>query len=199
MERFIAFAAVVVATLIHGEAFAGPTIDFESLSYSGSSFEYVAAPYFEDGFTVASDVNGPTAFATWGLFSTHFAGSTGLLNNLGRLTTLSRTDNASFSVDSVELSNLFNRVTGNSRLIVTFVGTRSDSSTVTHIVDVPRFFGFQSFALPGFENIVSMTWDQAAFESVPHQFDNITIVPEPSSALLLAIGVILNVYCRSRR
>ena len=198
MTRFIAIAFVTVAALFHGEAFASPTIDFESLSHSGG-VEFVSSPYLEDGFAVTSNVGGPTAFGTWGTSSTHFAGSTGLYNNIGLITTLSRTDSASFSVESIDLSNLFNSVSVNPRLIVTFVGTHSDSSTVTHLVDVPRFFGFQTFALPGFEDIVSMSWDQSAFESVPHQFDNIGIVPEPASVLMLALGVILTTYFRFRR
>ena len=58
----------------------------------------------------------------------------------------------------------------------------------THVVDVPRHFGFETYELPGFSDIVSVKWDQSAFGSVPHQFDNI-VVPEPSSLFLVTIGL----------
>ena len=61
-------------------------------------------------------------------------------------------------------------------------GTRSDSSSVTRLIDVPRHFGFRTYSFTGLNDLVSVRWDQSAFGSVPHQFDDILLLTGPSNA-----------------
>ena len=65
---------------------------------------------------------------------------------------------------------------------MTFQGTRSDSSSVTRAIDVPRHFGFRTYPFAEMNDLVSVRWDQSAFGSVPHQFDDIVILTGPSNA-----------------
>jgi hypothetical protein len=76
---------------------------------------------------------------------------------------------------------MFNTNQGNTRLVVTFKGSHVDGSSDTQVIDVPMHFGFQTYPLIGFSDIVSLTWDQAVFGSVPHQFDNINLNATPGS------------------
>ena len=185
--RMVSALCAVLAVSCCPAASSALTIDFESLMVADSSSHSVSSPYFEDGFQVAS-TNGVLAFASWGTASPHFAGSTGLANNDAAMTTLSKVDNSAFDVASIDLSDFFNVVASNSRIIIHFQAVHQNASTITHTLDVPRFFGFQTFPLPGFTNITSLSWDQSAHSSVPHQFDNIVIIPEPVTATLFLLG-----------
>lgn len=185
------------------------TIDFESRQHSGTGANTIAT-YEEDGFKISGEVGTSNAFGTWGTSSDHFAGSTGMFGNVALHITLARADGGVFDLNTVDISHLFDTNVGNDRFVITFVGQRADSTTATQVINEPRFFGFQTRSLSGFNDLVSVTWDQSAFGSVPHQFDNISLaipsppppVPEPTTlsiwSLLVGIGIVAG-YRRGRR
>jgi hypothetical protein len=204
--RFTAIAlvtpAAVIAVTLQAPA---TTIDFESLSHAGNGATSVASPYVEDGFSLTSTwvVNAHPPISVWGTASSNYAGSTGLFSDVGgTYFTLSRSDGLSFDVASIDLSSVYGSPITTYRLETQFIGKRDDSSLVEHEISVRPFFGFRTYALPGFTNIVSLRWNQAGLEPIviePHQFDNIVITPEPCSALSLFLGVIPLTCYRFRR
>ena len=182
MKRLILVLAVIILAqggIAHGTVI----LDFESLAHDHPDGKIYVTSHSEDGFTVES-TNAGHGFGIWSTSSTHFAGSTGMFNNDAAWTIVSRDDGGKFDLLSLGLSHMFNTTAGNSRMIITFEGTKSDSSSVTEKIDVPRHFGFQTYAFTGLTDLVSVRWDQSAFASVPHQFDAITLAPfpDPSNA-----------------
>lgn len=150
-------------------------IDFEALNSDDDEIHFAASPYIEDGFRIANNVGGPTSLGYYGRSNPHFAGSTGLFSNLGLQLSLAHGDANEFSVASIGLSSLFDTTAGGSRLIVTMKGTRRDGTTITYEINEPKHFGFLTYELSAFTDIIQLSWDQSAFGSVPHQFDNIVI------------------------
>jgi len=172
---------LVAAALLAGAAPAGAiTIDFEALAPGPlGGEEIVASPYLEEGFRVSAP-----EFVTYHPGNAKYAGSqalaaTGAEDDI----TLERLDGAAFDLLSISLSELFAR--SNQDVSVTFEGLRADTTTVQQTVDLDGSFGFESFSLTGFTDVVSVTWQQVADF---HQFDEILATPEPGTALLVGLG-----------
>jgi len=174
-------AGLVAAALLAGAAPAGAlTIDFEALGPGPlGGEEIVASPYLEDGFRVSAP-----EFVTYHPGNAKYAGSQALAaTGADDDITLERQDGTAFDLLSISLSELFAR--SNQDVSVTFEGLRADTSTVQQTVDLDGSFGFESFSLSGFTDVVSVTWQQVADF---HQFDDIIATPEPGTALLLGLG-----------
>jgi hypothetical protein len=125
----------------------------------------------------------------------YFAGANGLAAFAPATITLSRTDGNPFSLLSIDLARNFAFDPAPS---TTFIGTFAGGGTVSQTASVttssPPLI-FQTFALMGFTNVISVSWDQdnPASDGI-HQFGNIHLaVPEPSSLLVLSLGIPLAV------
>ena len=101
-----------------------------------------------------------------------------------------------FSIQSISVTLLIGPGSTN----VTFIGMKSDLSTVTETFTVTTF-GSETpfnFAL-GFTNLVKLDWveDTAPFA----QYDNLVLnrIPEPASMLLLGLGLLKVVVSRKKR
>jgi hypothetical protein len=170
------------------------TIAFDSLATTSNTFVAVGASYSEQGFTVTDNSGfAPPNYglATWGSSAVSYTGSQSLFNNgIDQETTLTKDGGGTFSLNSIDLSELFNP---SSAVTVNFTGFLFGGGTVTQSFTTDGVFGAQTFVFnTSFGNVTSVSW----FQSAPfHQFDNIVVdaasVPEPSPLPgLLGLGTI---------
>jgi hypothetical protein len=192
-----------IAVILGGgiSAYGSITINFGSLSQSGSTFFSEGSSYTQQGFTFSS----PDLY-TWEKKSPNLpslnAADTSLFEFFADNTT-SVTDkgNAPFTLDSVDLAPLIAGATGT--FDVTFTGTFADLSTVTQTFSVSDTDKLQTFDFSGFTNVVSVSFVQGTnsgffgSQKTAYQFDNLVIaspvssVPEPGSLPLAITGVAL--------
>ena len=159
-------------------------IAFDSLETPGLQS---MVSYSEAGYTFTGSTNN---FATWGTDSTNYAGSAGLFNNTGDgITTLAADDGSLFSLNSMDLSEVYNQSSYTSTDVI-FTALFSDGTTAIYTATLDLAFGYETFDFGGlFTNIKSVSWTQTYNY---HQFDNLVInsaVPEPASILLMLIGL----------
>jgi PEP-CTERM motif len=165
----------------------------------------VPSPYVSQGFTLSDNSGGfvfnspDTGNGTPQPVGSNdfFAGKNGLAAFSPATITLVQTDGAPFSLLSIDLARNF---AFDPAPTVTFVGTLVGGGTVTDTVTVTVPVGFpqtfQTFdssnGLGGLTNLTSLSWDQPVFTQGLNQFTDITLstVPEPSSLVLAAFGVI---------
>lgn len=169
-------------------------LGFDSLATTSNTFVAVGTSYSEQGFTLTDNSGfGPPSYglATWGASSVSYTGSQSLFNNgVAQTTTLTKDRGEVFSLDSIDLSELFNNASGVAT--VSFTGFLLGGGTVAQSFTTDGVFGAQTFIFgSAFVNLTSVSWRQ---DAPFHQFDNIVVdatVPEPSSALgLLGFGTI---------
>lgn len=145
-------------------------LDFESLATAGPIVG-VGPVYTEDGYTLSATADG--VFSSVGSTSPDYAGSAGLfLNDVRNLDViLTRDDGRLFSAESIDLAPVFTHTPGE----VTFVGTRTDGTTVTQTHVTGTEFVFAPYALDGFTSLVELRWTQRFTGFKLHQFDNIVL------------------------
>jgi hypothetical protein len=146
-------------------------VDFQREEHADSGFAYVGPTYVEEGFRISKNNGELYDFATYGLYSTNYNGSTAVFNNtINGLIRLTCADGGDFDLLQIDLSTLSS---GNGAAPVNFVGTRVDGSTVTQSVSVADFLTPQTIRFQGFHTLKKVEWIQ---ESPFHQFDNIVAV-----------------------
>lgn len=184
------------------------TIDFEELAQAGDGSDYIDNGYVADGYVFTSNADpifADQAFGTWQTGNIGYNGSAALFNTFvygladGATTTLARTDGSAFTLESIDLGQLFSD--SGSDTPVVFVGTRSDGGSVTASFTLPAALVPATYSFQGaFVDLVSVRWEQ-----LPqfHQFDNVVLVsaavPEPASAWLVALGCSVLLAARWRR
>ncbi|NEQ67282.1 MAG: PEP-CTERM sorting domain-containing protein [Symploca sp. SIO2D2] len=200
LKSLAAGSVLVAISTIHAAL-----IDFESLEFTASpgddQFQLIGSSYTEEGFRLEA----PVTFANYSTDFINYPGSTAIYNNTpGTLTELNHILGNPFDLLSIDLSRLS---PGLGDQTVTFEGTFSDSSIITEAFTTTGDFGLQTFSFTGFENVVSVSWEQA----FPfHQFDNIEVVassspissvPEPASFGSIGVLVIFLtiIYRRFKR
>jgi hypothetical protein len=202
------FAALIgVGVFANASMGLAVTIDFESLSHAGNDLVTVPDTYLQDGFSVSTHRNPQLPFYVWGTASPNFAGSTGVFSALGN-PNVSHTLNlllgpgGPFSVTSIDISPAYNVETTN-RVRIHFDGILQNFGSITQTIDVPWFFGFQTFSLTGFNNLRSLRFLQPMpyASYVQFQFDNIVAfaTPEPGIIALGSLGFLLLLALLPRR
>jgi hypothetical protein len=159
----------------------------------------VFSPYLSQGFTLTSSSGGfvfNSPDTGNGSMQTpgnnpFYAGANALAAFAPATITLTQTDGAPFSLLSIDLARNFEFDPAPTVLFTGTLaggGTVSQSFTVTTPVGSPA--AFQPFDFTGFTGLASVSWDQPDPSLGLNQFTNITlsIVPEPSSWVLLGIG-----------
>jgi hypothetical protein len=169
----------------------------------------VVSPYMSQGFSLTSTTGGfvfnspdtgngsPQAPGN----NPFYAGANGLAAFSPGVVTLAQTNGDPFSLLSIDLARNFAFDPPPS---VTFTGELAGGGTVTETFSVsvssPPLI-FQTFDFTGFTNVTSVSWDQDLVPSEGvHQFGNIRLstgVPEPSTLILLALGIPLAVAFQS--
>jgi hypothetical protein len=202
MKRsMIAVLSLVVLVIIAVPVQAETTdIDFDSLSPSGGTTPF--SLYQEDGYSLTNNVDiifgdpswppTPMAFGWWATsYSGGYAGSLALFNNYQALTTtLTKDDSTPFSMVSIDLSRLGGGSSSAGGSVI-FSGIKSDNSTVTQTFTYSDALAFQTKLFSSdFGNLKSLSWITADPWVQEIQFDNITMVPEPSTLVLLGIGTL---------
>lgn len=181
---------VVVAVVRFGNAQGAITvIDFEELATPGTGATYISQ-YEVTGFKFTAEAGASAALLRF--FHTEhesFAGSTAIYGDQPGASPpdviLGRTDSLTFDLLSIDISERWRQAIPSP---ITFVGMKDDGSTVSTTVSLDGVFGFETFELSGFTDLVSLR-----LFGTTAQYDNfvVSIIPEPASLLLLGLGGLL--------
>lgn len=197
----------LIGCLVLGFCLAGSSgvsagiIDFEDLA-SPDELSGIGQTYGADGYTFAYEpANGepyPTSLHAVGESWQFNEGSTSIFaNSDGASTTLTREDDSSFSLLSIDLAEL----NGPGATTVTFEGQKTLGELVYQAFVLDGVVGFQTFLFSNdFVDLKSVTWLQGDnINFLPHMFDNVSVelsgnvsvsVPEPSAFLLCGVGLL---------
>jgi len=133
----------------------------------------------------------PQALATFSAENIGFTGSPALFNNLGLQIDITSVSGAQFSLSSIDFAQIFPG--GSGPLPVSFLGTRAIGGTVALNSTVP-VLGFAPaltrITFTGFTGLNSVRITPGA-PDFSVQFDNVnaSVVPEPSTYLLMIVGL----------
>ena len=199
--RIVAKGLLAVVVACPFGAFAGPvSINFSSLSQPGSSWTFEGSSVTQQGFTVAGN-----DFYTWQASSPNLPGLNTANTSLfdfyaGTGDSIAAAGNTAFTLNSIDLAPLIAGGTGT--FDVTFTGTFANSSTISQTFVVSDGGGLQTFDFSGFSNVVDVSFTKGsnggyyAYQNTAYQFDDInatpagsTVIPEPSSLLLMGSGL----------
>jgi hypothetical protein len=189
-------------------------LDFTDIPIPGGTDSAPFFTYSAKGFTLTA-INPPSGllsgFEAHGPNSIFFMGKIGVFafapttSPPDNAITLTQDNGQPFSLLSIDLARNF---LFDPAPTVTFTGTQAGGGTVTESFTVTTLVGvsaFQAFHFTGFTNLVSVTWGQPELAGGLHQFTDILLqtgaVPEPSTLILLALGVplVLAYTSRARR
>ncbi len=190
MRRFGVLAGIVAFVCLAAPAQA-IIIDFEDLHKPDGSNTFFSHPYtyLSQGFEISNSDTRVGLFLVWGFSDSRYSGSTALAPGWVSTNTLKRTDAAAFDMTSIDLCDL--SLNGSISAVVTFVGTRADSSTFTQSFTVDDGDVMHTFAFSGMTNIVRLDWTSPIHQQ---QFDNIVItpqaVPEPITMALMGAAAL---------
>jgi VCBS repeat-containing protein len=161
------------------------SVDFAEIASAGSGVQIVGNEHVADGFRFVgyAPAAGQNALGTMGSGTapSAYPGSAALLNRYPEgYTEFSRVDDAPFKLVSIDLSE-----SNDSQLTGTFTitGTTSTGATVVQTVVRDGTFGFQTVALTGFDDIVTVRID--GDNGKGYQIDNIVadVVDAQTAAL----------------
>jgi len=196
MKRIIGFVLLVVSVQVDAALI---TLDFDELEVSGTG-KIPLASYSVSGFNFTSSEVGFNVLAYNPQGSNNYAGSAALHNNFTGATTFLTSDTGAFSIGSIDLAEV--SVTVNGSYSATFLGTKSDSTTVIQTFNLDAIFGFETFSFSSdFADLVELKWDQIISKGIGgHQFDDLVLttsdsdpepilVPEPATLSLLTLGL----------
>lgn len=155
-------------------------IDFESLGELGDGGYLGSSSYTEDGFTLTTS----TEFGFIRMASTD---SIVLFSRYsGDTISLGRDDGGVFDLLSIDFYPYAPPSTS-----IQFIGTLYDGTTIYQ--SFPPYVGSECTVIfDDFTDLVSVSWEDGG--GYDH-FDNITIIPEPTTLLLFGLGALLLRSC----
>ena len=176
MRRGIKIAATLAVVLLLGLSVANAelvVIDFEILGVGGDDGPtYFSSSYSEDGYTL-------TTTSDFGFIRSAETDSIALFSRYPEDTiTMTKDDGGIFDLITID----FDR--GDAQTL-TLTGIKDDTTTVNRLLTFDEL-GFRTYTFEEFTDLISVSWNRGGYLL----FDNITVVPEPTTFLLLAIGII---------
>ena len=204
LARSLTLVALLALT---GAAQAQTTLDFEALPNPSNGDNDQGVSITEDGFTLTDLAPDPFGFASiapdGANFSLNYTGSVALLNNdIGGVTRLTQDNGNPFTLNSIDLANLFLQFVRPGGDSVDFTGDVQGGGIVTQSFTLAASNALQTFAFnASFTNLLSVSFTQ---DGLLNQFDNIVVnggtpVPEPGSMALLVGAGIGGVMLRRRK
>lgn len=199
MRIRLAPLAVACALMVAGTAQA-VTLDFNNLATNGSADLYVSIS--SNGFDITTDTAFFTALGVWNKDAS-FQADPGMaavfVNGSGSITTIKRTDNASFGLYSIDLADTYNYGSAYSYDFTFFTSGGSTEQTVT--IDTSP--GLQTFVLNKTQ-LTSFSFGPSTGVQFGPQFDNVVLstaapVPEASTSALLALGLGVLAFVHRRK
>ncbi len=189
-------ALVSLAVLSISPAAEAVTMDFESLEVIGGGNTSVGGSYTEDGFLLTEITSTNPHLQFFETLNLNYPGSTALFfGEDGMAARLESVSGSPFDFSSIELAHM-----GSGGGSIGFTGHFAAGGTIFQGFSVPTGdLELVTFTFSGFENLNRLEWTEEFHNA--HQFDNIvvSIVPEPSTALLLASGLVAMAAGRTRR
>jgi hypothetical protein len=175
-------------------------VTFESLAHTDNLIVDHGATYTEGGFlftniATVEDSGLAPSLATYGSMVTldqepfgYYTGSTALINNnYEGVTVLTRLDGNAFSLNSIDLAELYAYDDATYAFDVTFNGLLANGSSVSQTVTLDNLTGVQTYVFgPAFSNVVAVNWAQGGADF--HQFDNVNAAPVPVPAAVWLLG-----------
>jgi hypothetical protein len=202
--RKISFAFALVAGLqLLPVVASAAVIDFEDLNNNGTTGYTLFGDNFNSGgyhFESLLHAGDSQALASWtnGLPNYYTGSISPFLNYSGDMARMTQLGGAAFSVNSIDLCDVFRNA---NVVVITFVGTRPDASTVTQVISTNASTNLSTYNLSGFTNLAKFEWNGGTINgnTSTHQFDNINVGPVPEPASLAALGLGALVLLRRRR
>jgi hypothetical protein len=202
---FVGLSLVVLSVAAPRSARAA-SVNFSDLSQTGTGYVNFAATV-HDGFTFTSDLSGPyggLGLSIWRNDDPNHpvggASTTSLFEYTAlNTTTIAQVGNGPFSLTAIDLAPWGNGLSWfPATFPVTFVGTKSDNTTVQQTFMVANNVGqplLQTFTFTGFTDLVKVTMKQGTYSAgTAFQFDNVVLSGGPSTGVLCETGVDHNVY-----
>lgn len=189
--KFVRYALAVLLLLTAAQSRAAQVVlDFEDLALGNDVTQL--SSYQSHGFSLTSDIDpllSSDAFTAWGTGGTGYVGSTALFNTYaGSATMLAPlVVGQTFDLVSIDLAPALGD--GAVGADVQFRGLTATGSALNATCSFGSALALSTCTLPGFMDLVSVTWNQG---STPHQFDNLVlaaVVPEPVEAAMLLAGL----------
>ena len=208
MKSLAQIFTLVALLALTGAAQAQTTLDFEALpNPSNGSFTNQGVSITEDGFTLTALQHNQYGFASIASdganISLNYTGSVALFNNtIGGVTRLTQDNGNPFTLNSIDLANLFLQPVRPGGDSVDFTGDVQGGGMVTQSFTLAASNALQTFAFnASFTNLLSVSFTQ---DGLLNQFDNIVVnggtpVPEPGSVALLVGAGIGGVTLRRRK
>lgn len=156
-------------------------IDFESLGEGGDDGPIDIGPtYSEDGFTLTAPT--PISFYFLRIIETDNI----VLGGAGP--TITKDDGGLFDLLSFDYSPAV------SLDPLTVTGEKFDGTVITRIINFDDFTQLKTHNFEAFTDLTSISWDRGGYDT----FDNIVLIPEPSTLSFLALGYLLFACYRRR-
>ena len=168
-------------------------IDFDDMATPYYAQEY--SGFSSGGFDFSASIGYPGEyFVVWGVDNGYNAdpgAATVAADYPNAVVTMAASDGAAFNLVSIDFADIYNSGTA-SGLLFTFNHAAGGSSTRTLFTDATR--GLQTFVFDQV-GLSSVSWVSTSGTVLSAQFDNVTTtaavpVPEPTSAALLAAGLV---------
>ena len=207
MKSLAQIFTLVALLALTGAAQAQTTLDFNTLPNPSNGDNDQGVSITEDGFTLTDLAPDPFGFASIASdganISLNYTGSVALFNNtIGGVTRLTQDNGNPFTLNSIDLANLFLQFVRPGGDSVDFTGDVQGGGIVTQSFTLAASNALQTFAFnASFTNLLSVSFTQ---DGLLNQFDNIVVnggtpVPEPGSMALLVGAGIGGVMLRRRK
>nr|WP_229262265.1 PEP-CTERM sorting domain-containing protein [Duganella guangzhouensis] len=192
-------ASTTAALLFAATAQANTTIDFDAgsvqsqLNYQNWIATWTGTSYVEDGFLLQS--SGPWGNQLLASEITYNNGSYAMAATPVGTTTLTSLTSPAFNLNSIDLI----RLPARRDWTVTFIGTKTDNTTVSQTITITDN-AWHTYSLGAdFTDLVSVTWQEGVLRLYAYDNIDVTAVPEAETWAMLLAGLGMLGWMQRRR